>query len=208
MNTCHHRSLRQGIAGAITGGLALLVLAAVPMSAQAAACTQTVTGANTAVINVAAGQKVCLRNATQIGAINVAATGGLSIRKSTVTGALSLAGQQDFVICGSTVVGAISASGGLAPISIGGTGPPAGCAGNTITGAVALAANTAGVTLARSSITGAVAVSGNLDETTIAGNKISGALACTTNVPAPVNAGLTNVVGGARSGQTCVDAGF
>jgi hypothetical protein len=48
----------------------------------------------------------------------------------------------------------------------------------------------------------------------IVGNHIAGALTCTDNVPAPSNLGLLgvmaepNVVGGQRSGQTCLDGGF
>jgi hypothetical protein len=34
-------------------------------------------------------------------------------------------------------------------------------------------------------------------------NTIGDALTCTTNVPAPINAGASNAVGGERSGQTC-----
>jgi hypothetical protein len=68
---------------------------------------------------------------------------------------------------------------------------------------VTLDANQSGVTLAQNYIAGAVTSSANLNGTVISGNRIAGALTCTTNVPAPTNAGVSNSVGGGRSGQTC-----
>jgi hypothetical protein len=209
MNALHHQRIRRGIVATVTGALALPVLwAAAPLTAHAAtACTQTIRGAHSGVLNVAANQKLCLVGAVQDGAVNVAPNGALSVANSTITGAVTLkSGYTTFDFCGSkTVRGAISATGGKGAVLIGGTVVTGAlkCPANTIDGAVTLDANKAGVTLARSYVAGAVTASANLNGTVISGNTIGGALTCTTNVPAPTNAGVRNVVGGGRSGQTC-----
>ena len=210
----HHQGTRLGIVATVAGVLALPVLWAIaPLTADAATvCTQTISGAHSGVINVAANQKLCLWGAVQDGAVNVAPNGALSVANSTITGAVTLkSGYQTLDFCGSkTVRGAISATGGKGAVLIGGSGLLGAitCPANTIDGAVTLDANKAGVTLARSSIAGAVTASANLNGTVISGNGIGGALTCTTNVPAPTNAGVSNVVGGDRSGQTCAALTF
>ena len=203
-----HR-IRQGIVASLAGALALPALwTLVPLPAEAATvCTQIVTGPHTGVLNVAGGQKLCLRGAVQDGAVNVAPGGGLSVANSTVIGAITLkAAFTDFDFCGSTTVrGALSVTGGKGAVLIGGSGLLGAllCPANTIDGAVTLDANKAGVELSRSYTSGAVTASANLGGTTISGNRIAGALTCTTNKPAPTNAGVSNTVGGGRSGQTC-----
>ncbi len=208
MNRIHHRRTRQGIVATLGGGLALLAMAAIaPSAAHAAGCTQTIVGAHSGVLNVAARQKLCLVLAVQDGAVNVAPGGALSVSNSTVTGAVTLkAGYLTLDFCGSrTIRGAISATGGTGAVLIGGSGLLGSllCPANTIDGAVTLNANLAGVTLAHSHTSGAVTASANLGGTTISGDQIVGALTCTTNVPPPTNAGVHNTVGGGRSGQTC-----
>jgi hypothetical protein len=192
-------------AGATTcAGVALLAIAAIaPVSAHAAACTKTISGPHTGMLNVAGNQKLCLRNAVQNGAVNVAPNGGLSVIGSTITGAVTLkSGYSEFRFCGSkTVRGAISATGGKTAALIGGSGST--CLANTIGGAVTLNANKAGVTVTGNTVNGAVTASANLRGTTISANAIKGALTCTTNAPAPTNASAVNTVGGNRSGQTC-----
>jgi hypothetical protein len=208
MNRLQLRRTRQHFAAALIGSGALLAVASVaPSAAEAAVCTQTIAGAHSGVINVAANQKVCLRGAVQDGAVNVAPGGALSVLNSTVIGAVTLkAGYTTLDFCGSrTVRGAISATGGKGTVLIGGSGLLGSllCGANTIDGAVTLDANLAGVTLAGSYTSGAVTASANLGGTTISGNSIAGALTCTTNAPPPTNAGVRNTVGGGRSGQTC-----
>jgi hypothetical protein len=209
MSRTHHPRVRRGIVTALAGGAAVLALSAVgPAGANAAAaCTSTISGPHTGVINVPANQTLCLFGAVQNGAVNVAPGGGLSVLHSTVTGAITLkAGYSSLTVCDSqTVRGAISATGGSGAVVIGGAGLLGGllCAANTIDGAVTLDANQAGVTLGRNLVTGAVTASANLGGTTISGNRIVGALTCTTNAPPPTNAGVRNTVGGGRSGQTC-----
>src|SRR3954447_19359442 len=206
-----HLRIRQAIVGTLTAALALPVLWTIaPLTAHAApvaACTQTVRGAHSGVLNVAANQKLCLRGAVQDGAVNVAPNGALSVVNSTITGAVTLkSGFLTLEFCGSkTVRGAISATGGKGAVLVGGSGllGALSCPANTIDGAVTLDANKAGVKLARSYVAGAVTASANLNGTTISGNQIVGALTCTTNVPAPTNAGVSNAVGGGRSGQPC-----
>lgn len=208
MNT-HPRRIRQGVVATLAGALALPAMwTLAPLTAHAAtACTRTVTGSHTGVLNVAANQKLCLRNAVQDGAVNVAPGGSLSVVGSIITGAVTLkSGYLTFDFCGSkTIRGAISATGAKGAVLIGGT---AACPANNIDGAVTLNANLAGVKLAGNHIAGAVTASANRVKTTISGNRINGALTCTTNVPAPTDAGVKNTVGGGRSGQTCAAATF
>jgi len=208
MHHLHHRRIRQGIVATLTGALALVVPWAIaPLTAHAAPeCTQTVSGPNSGVLNVAANQRLCLQDAVQDGAVNVDPDGALSVVDSTITGAVTLeSGFSDFTFCGSkTVRGAISATGGKGAVLVGGTD----CAANTIDGAVTFDANQAGVQLAQSFVADAVTASANLCGTTISGNQVVGALTCTGNEPAPTNAGVSNTVGGGRSGQTCSDGTF
>jgi hexosaminidase len=206
-----HRRIRLGLVatltGALAGALAVPVLSTMaPLPAQAAVlCTQTIVGAHSGVLNVAANQKLCLVGAVQDSAVNVAPGGALSVSLSTITGAITLkSGFTSFDFCASkTVRGAISATGAQGTVLIGGSGPGALlCPANTIDGAITLNANKAGVTLAFGTISGAVTASANLGGTTISGNHIGGNITCTTNVPAPTNAGVANSVGGGRAGQT------
>ncbi len=203
-----YRRIRQGVVATLAGVLALPMLWAVaPVTAHAAACTQTISGFHNGVLDVAANQKLCLVNAVQNGAVNVAPNGALSVTGSTITGAVTLkAGSTGLEFCGSrTVRGAISATGAKGPVAIGGS---AACLANSIGGAVTLNANKAGVTLARNIVAGAVTASSNVGGTTISGNKIGGRLTCASNLPAPTNAGLKNTVAGGRSGQTCAASTF
>lgn len=204
--------IRQGLIATLTGTLTValalpILLTMAPATADATpACTQTISGPNAGTVNVAANQMVCFVNAVQNGAVNVASGGGLSVVSSTITGAVTLSsGFTTFSFCGSTTIrGAISATGGTGSVLIGGVG--AGvvlCPANTIGGAVTLNANLAGAALANGNISGAVTASANLGGTTISGNQIGGKLTCSSNAPAPTDAGVANVVGGGRSGQTC-----
>ncbi len=213
MNKNSYRRIRQGAVATLTGVMALPVMwALAPMTAHAAACTQTITGAHSGILNVAGGQKLCLRNAVQTGVVDVASKGSLSVVASTIVGDVTLkAGYTELEFCGSTTArGAISATGGTGSVVIGGSGLlGAGlCPSNSINGAVTLNGNKAGVTLAGNVVAGGVTASSNLGGTTISANRVTGALTCTSNVPAPTNAGAKNTVGGARSGQTCAVATF
>jgi hypothetical protein len=204
MTRLHHHRIGRRAAATISTGAALVAIAAIaPVSANAAACTETISGSHSGVINVAGKHKLCMRNVVQNGAVNVAPGGGLSVSGSTITGAVTLkSGYTEFRFCGSkTVRGAISATGGKTAVVIGGTGTS--CLVNTIGGAVTLNANKLGATLTGNAISGAVTASANLGGTTISANKIGGALTCTSNVPPPSNGGVSNTVGGGRSGQTC-----
>ncbi len=206
----HRQRIRQGCFAMIAGVLALAATGAIaPATAQAAPdCTQSISGAHSGVLNVAANQKLCLKNAVQDGAVNVAPGGALSVVGSTITGAVTLkSGYSGLDFCASkTVRGALSATGGNGAVLVG--SGDLSCPTNNIDGAVTLDANKSSVTLAQNYIAGAVTASANLNGTTISGNRIAGALTCTTNVPAPTNGGVRNSVGGERSGQTCAVSTF
>ncbi|MEY2513617.1 MAG: hypothetical protein QOJ89_975 [bacterium] len=206
MTRLHRRQIGRAL-GAASALLALASIAPTSASAATMACTTTIIGAHTGVLNVAGNQKLCLRIAVQDGAVNVAPGGALSVVSSTITGAVTLkAGYVELEFCGSrTVRGAISATGAKGSVLIGGSGVLGAllCPANTIDGAITLDSNKAGVQLSRNYVAGAVTASANLKGTTISGNQIAGALTCTTNAPPPTNAGVRNTVGGGRSGQTC-----
>lgn len=91
MTRLHQHRTGRRTAGALSAGLALLAIAAIaPVSANAAACTQTISGPHNGVINVAAPNKLCLLGAVQTGAVNVAPNAGLSVISSTINGAVTL----------------------------------------------------------------------------------------------------------------------
>ena len=124
MTRLHHHRIRQGIVATLTGALAVLVPWTIaPLTAHAAPeCTETISGPNSGVLNVAADQRLCLQDAVQDGAVNVDPDGALSVVDSTITGAITLkSGFSDFAFCGSTTVrGAISATGGKGAVLVGG----------------------------------------------------------------------------------------
>jgi hypothetical protein len=114
MTRLHQHRIGRRTGATLSAGLALLAVAAIaPVSANAAACTQTITGTNNGVINVAAPNKLCLVDAVQTGAVNVAPNAGLSVLRSTINGAVTLSsGYTELQFCGSrTVIGAIVATG-------------------------------------------------------------------------------------------------
>ena len=203
------QTLTRGLGAA---GLLLAMSCVAPGAASASTCSTTVNGAHSGVLNVAAGKRLCLRNALQSGAVNVSPGGGLSVRGSTITGAVTLkAGYTDLEFCASkTIGGALSASGGVGIVTIGGRGLSGLllCGANTIDGAVTLNNNKAAVQMASTYVGGGVTASANTMRMTLAGNTIVGALTCTTNTPAPINLGIANVVIGGRSGQTCAAGTF
>ena len=107
MTHLHHHRIRQGIVATLTGALAVLVPWTIaPLTAHAAPeCTETISGPNSGVLNVAADQRLCLQDAVQDGAVNVDPDGALSVVDSTITGAVTLkSGFSDFTFCGSKTV--------------------------------------------------------------------------------------------------------
>jgi hypothetical protein len=213
MNRLHHPRARRRIGAVLTTGLALLVVTTIaPVSANAAfTCTKTISGSHSGVITVAGGQTLCLKGAVQNGAVNVNPGGALSVTaKSIVTGAVTLkSGFVRFQFCDSkTVRGAISATGSRGYVHIGGKDSSGSCAANTIDGAVTVGASNGAVRVADNSIGGAMTARTNVLGTTISANRIVGALTCAGNIPAPINGGASNTVGGKRTGQTCATSTF
>jgi hypothetical protein len=221
MNRLNRRRIRRGTAATLTGAFTLLALGTIaPLTAQAAiSCTaaQTIRGDHPGAITVAGNQKLCLKGAQQHGAITVNANGQLSVSEnSTVEGAVTLnSNYRAFEFCASkTVGGAISATGGQTTPVIGNGGS---CGANTVDGAVTLNANKLGIMLAKNKLLAAVTASGNSQggflgfgagPMRISGNAISGALTCTGNNPDPTNNGVSNTVGGLRTGESCVRTTF
>jgi len=186
--------------------LALPILATVaPITAEAASapCTHTTRGNHVPVINVGPGEKECLRHANQTGAINVASTGSLLIVRSTVTGAITMSsGFNTFKSCASTIIGAITASHGTGAVQLGGNSPA--CRGNRL-GALTLTSNQAGLLLSHNRISDSVTANTNQVKTIITANRIVNDLTCNDNAPAPKHKHHRNTVGGARSGNQCLN---
>ena len=208
----------------VTSALAVATLGAMSTQvAQAATapngpierCTRVVHGPLEGAQVVAAGERLCLRKATVIGAITVQPGGALGARSSTVSGAISLDGAIGFRFCHSvtTAGGAITSTNGVGPVHIGSVRlhVTKKCRGNAIEGAVTIQGNAAVVTLAHNRIDGAVTANTTIPKSgvpiKIAANAFGGDLSCSGNSPEPTNKGRVNTVVGARSGQ-CASSTF
>ncbi len=200
-----HRIFRRSLVAVAAIALVTPILTAVvPIAAEArsAPCTHTTRGAHAPVINVAAGQKECLRHANQTGAINVASTGSLLIVHSVVTGAITMSsGFNTFKSCASTLLGGITASGGTGAVRLGGS--TRACRGNKLA-TVTLTSNQGGLTLSHNRISDSVTANTNQVRTIIKANKIAKDLTCNDNSPAPKHKHHRNTVGGARPGNQCL----
>jgi len=193
---------------AVRLALAVPALWSIAPAAEAAKrCTRTIRGTRTGVLTVAAGERVCLKNAVQNGNVSVAPDGSLTVVDSRIVGTVTLdSGFRKFKFCHSrTSNGAITATGGTGDVNI---GRGSECAGNVIDGALVLDANASGVWVNRSHIAGATTVSNTIGRTVLSGNRMAGALTCATNNPDPVNGGNPNRVNGARTGETCANPNF
>jgi hypothetical protein len=197
MTVIHRHRIRHGIVAVLVGALALPVLSAVtPLTASAKTrCTEKIKGPNNTPLAVASGEMLCLVDAQQTGDITVASGGKLKVVRSTVNGGITLAsGFIKFKFCKSEQTGgnAISATGGTKPVLIGGTKR---CGGNTISGAVNLTSNGAGVKMGKNQITGVVTANSNQAGLNVSRNTIGGAVNADSN-----QAGLNvskNTIGGA-----------
>jgi hypothetical protein len=159
---------------------------------------------------VKAGMSVCITG-TVNGGLTVQPGGAVFVNGATVNGGLDAVGSTGLRVCGSTVNGHVMVTGSTGFVVIGDAGDdgPSVCAANTLSGAVTLTGNTAGLEIGGNHIAGAVTVSGNSGRGANAedgapeleGNTISGALSCASNTPAVWADGQRNTVSGARTGQ-------
>jgi hypothetical protein len=147
-----------------------------------------ITTTRTGAMNVAAGQSFCVGVGGKItGAVTISAGGALWVSGGTVTGTISSAGQ--LWVSAGTITGAVSATTGLTMCATRLTGPMtvsgsnryvlvggSGCAGNTITGAVAVTNNTGGVSFSGNKVTGSLTITGNRGGLQYSGNTVSGSV--------------------------------
>jgi hypothetical protein len=113
-------------------------------------------------LTVASGQDVCVAPGAMItGPVTVKPGGLLVVDGATVTGPVKASGAELVRICGSRLTGALTADGSDGPVVVGGDADTGPCAGNTITGAVQLTNNTAGVEFNNNRVVGPVTITGN-----------------------------------------------
>ncbi|MGH2717887.1 MAG: beta strand repeat-containing protein [Actinomycetota bacterium] len=124
--------------------------------------TTSITGSHLGSITVNAGQTVFIGPGANVtGAITVNPGGFLDIEGATVHGAISTNGAAGVRMCASTLSGpiTIAKSTGLVVIGDDEGSPP--CAGNTISGAMSITANTAGVEFDHNTGTASVIITSN-----------------------------------------------
>ena len=176
------------------------------------ACTRTVNG-STGSVNVAAGEVVCVINATVNGSVTVAQGGALSIHGSSVSQNLLGYGPAGFYACRNTIRGVVEvwSATGLVYIGEANNDDGLGCGGNYVAGYLLasnnkrgseISANYIGSDLTLNNVTGrGPFADDNAPE--IEANYVVRNLSCAGNVPPPTNGGKPNTVRGTRSGQ-CV----
>ncbi|MFJ7096527.1 Ig-like domain-containing protein [Streptomyces mirabilis] len=174
---------------------------------QTVSCTRTITGSvRTAVF--AGNGSTCIVNAQVGGTVHGASGGALFISNSTIHGSILSSRGTRLGVCASTVAGSVNIATASGFVVIGDPGDD-GCAGNRITGSVALSNNHGGAEAIANHIGGSVQVqwttgTGPFPEDSraeIEGNTIGGSLICSGNVPEPTNDGNPNSVTGPRLGQ-------
>ena len=169
--------------------------------------SQSISGTSTGNLVVSAGQQVLLTGKVT-GSVTVNPGGALEVSGGSIGGSVNTLAALGVTLCGAKVAGALSVNLSIGYVLIGG-GP--GCPANTISGAVSLIGNVAGVEVASSVFGAGLSVSlslgygplqqnGAFPPVEIAGNTVTGTLACLGNVPAPIDAGQPNNAA-ARTGQ-------
>ncbi|MFJ9482909.1 Ig-like domain-containing protein [Streptomyces mirabilis] len=174
---------------------------------QTVTCTRTISGSVANAVFAGTGS-TCIVNATIGGTVHGAAGGALFISNSTIRGSVLSSGGTRLGVCGSTVTGSVNVARATGFVVIGDPGDD-GCAGNRITGQLALSDNRSGAEAVANHVGGSVQVQGTTgsgpfpedSRAEVEGNTIGGSLICSGNVPAPTNDGHPNSVAGARQGQ-------
>jgi len=176
-------------------------------------CTTSLTGSIPNGVTVTAGT-TCVNAATVHGAVTVRPGAELLLTNSTITGSVSSDASPEIEICNSTIDESLLLNRPTGFMLVGFT-TSGECGGNKVRGNILItgsAAESGGVRLTGNSVTGQVIVTDNhanpasvlvpQDATIDIGiNQIRGSLVCAGNTPPPINGGLPNNVGGARTGQ-------
>jgi hypothetical protein len=113
-------------------------------------------------VSVASGQALCVGPGARVtGPLTVKAGGYLDVDGGAVTGPLKSTGAAIVRLCGGSFTGSITVTDSTGLVLVGGDAATEPCAGNTITGAVKLQNNTAGVEFNGNRVTGPVVITGN-----------------------------------------------
>ena len=118
--------------------------------------------------------------------MKVKAGGALDVEGASIGGSLTSGGAALIRMCGATVHGHATINGSSGSVVI---GESSGCASNTVSGKLAVAGNTAGVTIVGNTLGSAVKVTGNSGGTTVTANKVAGKLTVTGNSGSVIDSG-------------------
>jgi hypothetical protein len=162
-------------------------------------------------ILVGAGTTAVIGDSTVRGAVLAGSGAKVAVCRSSVAGSLTATSHPAGVsVCASTIGGAITVSGSTKFVLIGDPTDDT-CGANRLTsaGGNSLTGNTGGIEVVSNTINGSLTFSSNSGKGPFAedtgpeieGNHFGGSLNCSANVPAPINDGKPNTVGGARTGQ-------
>ena len=140
-----------------------------------------VTGTQSGPITVAKGKTFCVAPGGKVtGPINVQAGGALWVNGGTVTALIGAVSPAAITFCNATVTAAMGITGATGQILIGGVAST-GCAGNKITGAIAISKNTGGVSFANNKVVGALVITNNTGGFVYTGNTINGIVNVSNN---------------------------
>jgi len=159
-------------------------------------------------VTVAGGKTTCVTSGGSVsGGITVKPGGALILMGGNVSGGITSNSASWIDICSSTVTGGVTISGSTGAVLI---GAGSSCAGNSVSGGLAITNNTGGIEIFSNSVTGGMTITGNSGPSAgslqyVEGNHFSGGLTCSGNA-----AGLSdgtppvpNTGSGPRTGQ-CV----
>lgn len=170
----------------------------------------TVTGTHAGALVIPAGS-TSLIDASIDGPVILRAGASVSIEGSHINGPIRSVGAASLALCASHVDGSVlvtNSTGLVAVGSAGDDGAPA-CAPNTISGAVVLSHNRAGVEVGDNTIAGPLELVANTASSPgtdsaapeVEANHIGGPLVCSANSPAPTDDTQPNTLGGPAIGQ-------
>jgi hypothetical protein len=146
-----------------------------------------VSGPVNGTLTVRSGEAIELTSTAKVsGSVKVKAGGALDVEGASIGGSLTSAGAALIRMCGATVHGHATVNGSSGSVVI---GESSGCASNAISGKLAVAGNTAGVTIVGNTLGGAVKVTGNSGGTTVTANKVAGKLTVTGNSGSVIDSG-------------------
>jgi hypothetical protein len=176
---------------------------------QVVTCTKNITGDQTGSLLVGPGS-VCIVDAAIPGSVQARPGSAVFVSRSTIGGSVSENRGVAFAMCDTDVDGSVLITRTEGSVLIGDAGDNGtfACLGNTIGGALSIGRTTGSAEASANDIGDSLTLGDTIsigvppeDVPKIQANRIGANLACLRNVPAPVNLGQPNPVGGVRSGQ-------